>query len=101
MEFTDRKTSFLTLMSLHQTKQEIMRERLQKGLSPKFLHIENQSALHSGHMGDDGTGETHYKITISSEHLDTLSRLQQHKLILKFLGTEITSNTHSISIKVK
>ena len=88
-------------MSSKKSRQEIMEERLQDALKPEFLQIENQSALHKGHAGDDGTGETHYKILISSNELKALSRLQQHRKVFDSLGADIARDTHSISITVK
>ena len=36
-------------------------------LSPQALEVINESALHSGHAGDDGSGESHWRIVIKAE----------------------------------
>ena len=43
-----------------------IKERLEASLAPSELVVTNQSHLHAGHAGDDGSGESHFKIEISS-----------------------------------
>ncbi|MAC57052.1 MAG: BolA family transcriptional regulator, partial [Novosphingobium sp.] len=43
-----------------------MRQLLTAALEPTQLDIINDSASHSGHMGDDGSGESHFTIVIES-----------------------------------
>ncbi len=88
-------------MTEYTSRQKIMEDRLRASLQIEFLQIENQSAHHHGHAGDDGSGESHYKITISSPDLNDMNRLQQHRKIFDLLGANITKQTHSISIKIK
>lgn len=101
MEFNHSKTSFFNSMTEEKSKQKIMEERLRGALNISFLQIENQSALHSGHMGDDGSGESHYKIKLDSSDLQSLSRLAKHRKVLEILGDDITGHTHSISLNIK
>ena len=69
-------------------------------LNPTHLEIKNQSHLHAGHAGDDGTGETHYKIIIAAKSLDELSKIKAHQQIMKLLDPEFKSGLHALSIKI-
>ncbi len=78
-----------------------MEARIRTALTPEFLLIENQSASHKGHSGDDGSGESHYRITINCSKLTGKSRLAQHRHVFDVLGKDIVQKTHSISINIK
>ena len=72
-----------------------MRERLQV-LEPSRLEIINQSASHSGHSGDDGSGESHFHIALASPQFAGVGRVQRHRMIHKALG-DLTTRIHAIS----
>ena len=40
--------------------------RLTEALSPTHLDVINESAMHRGHLGDDGTGESHFRVIVES-----------------------------------
>src|SRR3546814_11846584 len=42
-------------------------QRLQSALSPVHLAVINDSAKHSGQLGDDGSGESHFTVEIVAE----------------------------------
>ncbi|MEM7618117.1 MAG: BolA family protein [Pseudomonadota bacterium] len=76
-----------------------MKKRLEKNLSPNFLEIKNQSHLHAGHAGDDGSGESHFLVKISSSQFEGVNRVNQERLVHKALG-EIMSQIHALSVKI-
>lgn len=86
-------------MTKNISKEDLMKKRLHDSLDIQFLEIDNQSAKHLGHAGDDGTGESHYLITISCENLNDLTRIQRHRKVFEIIGSDIVEATHSISIK--
>ena len=69
-------------------------------LNPTHLEVKNQSHMHAGHAGDDGTGETHYKIIIAAQSLEGLSKIKAHQMIMKLLDPEFKSGLHALSIKI-
>lgn len=75
-------------------------EKLEEALLPSFLVVENQSALHHGHAGDDGSGESHFHITIQSEGLNNLSRVAKERKIYSVLADEMKL-IHALSITIK
>lgn len=73
---------------------------LQK-LSPTALEVVNESALHSGHAGDDGSGESHWRIVITAPQLDDMSRLARHRAIHSALGKDIIGRIHALAIDIR
>ena len=75
-----------------------MRQLLEAALAPTRLEIVNDSAKHSGHMGDDGSGESHFTIEIESARFEGISRLQRQRLVLDALGDILGQRVHALSI---
>ena len=76
-----------------------MIKRLEENLSPNFLEIKNQSHLHAGHAGDNGSGESHFKVCIASPAFDGVSRINRERLVHKALG-EIMPKIHALTVKI-
>ena len=74
-------------------------EKLRAELQPSALTVVNESHLHAGHAGDDGSGESHFRIEIASAQFDGLSRIARERLVHKVLSEEIPL-IHAISIKI-
>lgn len=78
-----------------------MRQLLTAALDPTELEIVNDSASHSGHMGDDGSGESHFTILIESAKFAGVSRLQRQRLVNAALGDIPGNRVHAIAIKAR
>ena len=76
-----------------------MRQLLTAALEPTRLDIANDSARHHGHAGDDGSGESHFTITIESPRFAGVSRLQRQRLVNAALGDIPGNRVHAIAIK--
>ncbi|MCJ2188212.1 BolA family protein [Novosphingobium beihaiensis] len=76
-----------------------MRQLLSAALAPTALEIVNDSASHSGHMGDDGSGESHFTIVIESAQFAGVSRLQRQRMVNAALGDIPGNRVHAIAIK--
>lgn len=74
---------------------------LQSFFTVQYLEIINQSHLHSGHAGDDFSGESHFKLIIAAEELKTRSRVEQHRLVHKALGPRLLDEIHALTINIK
>lgn len=79
--------------------EERITNKLQQ-LQPTFLKISNNSHLHRGHLGDDGSGETHFKIEISATTLNNLSKVAAHRKINQLLAEEFNNGLHALEIKI-
>ena len=73
--------------------------RLNELLSPSRLQVVNESHLHAGHLGDDGTGETHFAVAIESPRFAGLNRVQRQRLVNQALADLLATRIHALSIK--
>ncbi len=81
-----------------QSLEQRIYERLIAEIQPEKLLVKNQSHLHAGHAGDDGSGESHFKIEISAEKLNNLPYVQRERVVHQALSEEIRV-IHALSIK--
>jgi BolA protein len=77
-----------------------IRESLQS-LSPTHLEVINESGLHRGHAGDDGSGESHWRVVVAAPQLNDLSRIARHRAIHAALGKEIIGRIHALAIDIQ
>jgi BolA protein len=82
-----------------QGMQDKIQEKLARGLQPTFLEIVNDSARHAGHSGDDGSGESHFKVTVVSLIFAGKSRVERQRMVYALLSEEFGGGLHALSIK--
>ena len=75
-----------------------IRDALMRVLSPEHLEGINESHLHAGHSGDDGSGESHWQVVIGATSLDGKSRLAKHRAVHDALGHDIIGQLHALAI---
>lgn len=75
--------------------------RLRAALSPHHLAVINDSAQHSGHMGDDGSGESHFTVEIVAEAFAGQSRVARQRLVNAAVGDLMAGTVHALAIKAK
>ncbi len=76
-----------------------MDQLLREAFSPTELQIINDSAQHSGHMGDDGSGESHFTIVIEASAFADMNRLQRQRAVISALGDIVGERVHAVAIK--
>lgn len=76
-------------------------DRLQKALAPSRLAVSNDSAQHRGHMGDDGTGETHFSVDVEAAAFSGLSRVQRQRLVNQALADLLGPRIHALAIRAR
>ncbi|MEG3087799.1 BolA family protein [Sphingomonas sp. PB4P5] len=75
--------------------------RLTAALDPTHLIVSNDSAQHAGHMGDNGTGESHFSVEIESAAFAGLSRVQRQRLINQALADLLRDRIHALAIRAR
>jgi BolA family transcriptional regulator, general stress-responsive regulator len=75
--------------------------RLMAALSPTSLTVINDSARHSGHSGDDGTGESHFTVEIESAAFAGVARLERQRMVNRALGDLPGQKVHALAIKAR
>ena len=80
--------------------QDEIAARLHAALTPTRLEVSNESALHAGHMGDDGSGETHFRVAVESAAFVGLSRVARQRLVNAALdGMIAPGGIHALAIR--
>ena len=74
---------------------------LTAAFAPLSLAVINDSGRHSGHMGDDGSGESHFTVEIESAAFAGVSRVQRQRLINAALGDIPGQRVHALAIKAR
>ena len=75
--------------------------RLTAALAPTQLEVSNDSAQHSGHMGDDGTGESHFSVVVESAAFAGVSRVERQRLINRALADLLAERIHALAIRAR
>jgi BolA protein len=86
-------------MSMIGGMQDRIREKLAHGLQPLRLDVVNESGHHAGHAGDDGSGESHFRVMIVSSEFSGKNKIERQRIVYGLLAEEISHSIHALSIK--
>ncbi|MEE4337529.1 BolA family protein [Erythrobacter sp.] len=78
---------------------EEMEAKLRGKFAPTRLEIVNDSAKHSGHSGDDGSGESHFTIVIEAPAFAEMNRLARQRAVIAALGDIVGERVHAVAIQ--
>ncbi|MDP3264137.1 MAG: BolA family protein [Tabrizicola sp.] len=73
--------------------------RLSAAFAPERLEVVNESHRHSGHSGDDGSGESHFKILIRAAAFAPMNRVARHRAVHQALG-DLNARVHAIALDI-
>ena len=74
---------------------DLIKQRLQ-ALEPLDLSIQDDSAMHAGHAGNQGGG--HFSLSLCSAHFSGKSQIMRHRLVYAQLADLIPNKIHALSI---
>jgi len=74
-------------------------QRLTLALRPESLAVINDSAKHRGHMGDDGSGESHFTVEIVAQAFAGQTRVARQRLVNRALADLLVEKVHALAIK--
>ena len=77
----------------------IIKKKLLSGINIQNVNVEDKSFLHKNHKGNQ-EGKFHLKLTIVSEELKKMKKIESNKKIYKILDTELKKYIHSIQILI-
>lgn len=77
-----------------------IKHKLTEAFAPEHLDVRNESHLHAGHAGDDGTGETHFNVMLRAPGLSTLSRVARHRAVHTALGPDLLGRIHALALDI-
>lgn len=75
-------------------------EKLVAEFTPVALEVINESHQHAGHSGDDGSGESHFKVVIKSTAFTPMSRVARHRAVHAALGKELIARFHALALEI-
>lgn len=78
-----------------------MEQLLTEAFAPILLNVINDSASHSGHSGDDGSGESHFTVEIISAKFAGKNRVMRQRMVNKALGDIPGERVHALAIKAR
>ena len=77
----------------------IIKKKINKNILLESINIEDKTFLHKGHKGNQD-GKFHLKLTIMSQELKKMNKIQSTKKIYSILGEELKKYIHSIQILI-
>ena len=75
----------------------IIKKKLQAKINIESIKIEDKSFLHKNHASNQ-KGKFHIKISLTSNELKNMSKIDSNKKIYKILDKEMKETIHSIQI---
>ncbi|GGD99833.1 BolA protein [Gemmobacter megaterium] len=78
-----------------------IRASLMDAFAPERLEVVNESHRHAGHAGDDGSGESHFRVAIRAPAFAGQSRLARHRAVHAALGPEIMGRIHALALEIE
>ena len=76
-----------------------IKKKLKKNINIENILIEDKTFLHKNHSGHE-SNKFHLKITIDSEELKKLNKVESNKKIYKILDEELKNHIHSLQILI-
>ena len=76
-----------------------VKKKIKKNINMENISIEDKTFLHKNHQGHE-SNKFHLKITIKSEELKKLNKIESNKKIYKILEVELKNHIHSLQILI-
>jgi len=76
-----------------------VKKKIKKNINIENILIEDKTFLHKNHPGHE-SNKFHLKITIKSEELKKLNKIESNKKIYKMLEVELKNYIHSLQILI-
>ncbi len=73
--------------------------RLSAAFTVTALEVVNESHKHAGHSGDDGTGESHFAVSLRAPELAAMGRVARHRAVQAALG-DINQRVHALALDI-
>ena len=78
----------------------IVKKKLQNHINIENIKIEDKSFLHKNHAGNQ-EGKFHLKISLISNELKTMNKIESNKKIYKILDKEMKEWIHSLQLSIR
>jgi len=88
-------------MSSKGPAQQEMESLLTAAFPDARFTLDNDSASHHGHAGDDGSGESHFSLDIEWAGFADMNRVARQRAVNKALGDLPGNRVHALAIKAR
>ena len=76
-----------------------VKKKIKKNINIENIFIEDKTFLHKNHPGNE-SNKFHLKISIESDELKKLNKIESNKKIYKILDKELKNHIHSLQILI-
>ena len=76
----------------------VMQRKLEDGLKPARLEINDDSHRHAGHAGHNPEGESHFSIVVVADAFAGKSRVDRHRMVNALLADELAGRVHALAL---
>jgi len=76
----------------------VMQRKLEDGLKPARLVINDDSHRHAGHAGHNPEGESHFGIVVVADAFAGKSRVDRHRMVNALLADELAGRVHALAL---
>jgi BolA family transcriptional regulator, general stress-responsive regulator len=80
---------------------DLITAKLNEGLAPAYLEVEDESGRHVGHAGWREGGETHFRVHIVSAAFKGKSRVERHRLVNAAVAEAFARGLHALAITAR
>tara|TARA_B100000963_G_C22283521_1_gene518198 strand:+ start:345 stop:605 length:261 start_codon:yes stop_codon:yes gene_type:complete len=77
----------------------IIKKKISENIRCQSIEVDDKTFLHKNHIGNE-QGKFHIKLTIQSEELMKINRIERNKKIYKILNNEMKEIIHSLQILI-
>jgi len=80
--------------------EEIIAQKIARGIEPSALEVINESHLHAGHL-DTNSKETHFRVKAVAEKFEGVSAVKRHQMVYGVLSEEFEAGLHALALELK
>ena len=78
----------------------IVKKKIEKNINVEKILVEDKTYLHKNHSGHE-KDKFHLKITLHSQKLKQMNKIESNKKIYKILANEVKDHIHSLQILIQ
>ncbi len=83
------------------TVRDTIEQKLNAGLAPERLVVEDYSHQHAGHANADPGGGSHIRVAAVSTAFRGQARPQRHRTVHKLLADELAGPVHALALDLR
>lgn len=82
------------------TVKEQIESKLAEAFRPSQIKVVDESDKHAGHMGARPEGETHFRVHMTSDAFEGMSRLERQRAVYAVLSEEMADRVHALQLRL-